>query len=241
MTPKERTKRSAQLAAIGAVVGWALICYVSLLSPRLARLERLRTETTESARQLADMRREIEDARIAGPPATGASRFEKFGILGSGEEQLFLRDLISLCRETDNTLNLVRRSEVARPAASGAEPEQGRPASAPAAAETPQPVIERVPHTVSFSGTFLSSFHLLRRLEEYKRLLTVERMDVSVNHHAGHPWVSGDITIDLYLVKAPAAPGPPAADRPPAQTRQEQSAPGVPVAQAPAGGEENRP
>jgi hypothetical protein len=66
-------------------------------------------------------------------------------------------------------------------------------------------VILRVPHTVSFSGTFVSSFYLLRKLESYRRLLTVEKMDLATDGMTGYPRINGNITIDLYLVKQPAA------------------------------------
>jgi hypothetical protein len=62
-----------------------------------------------------------------------------------------------------------------------------------------------VPHTVTYSGTFLSSFFLLRKLESYKRLLTVERMELATDRQAGYPRVKGTITIDLYLVQSPVA------------------------------------
>ena len=72
----------------------------------------------------------------------------------------------------------------------------------------PQPKIERVPHTVNFSGTFLSSFYLLRKLEGYKRLLTVERVELSADTREGYPNVNGNISIDLYLVKNAGVPLP---------------------------------
>jgi hypothetical protein len=61
---------------------------------------------------------------------------------------------------------------------------------------------------VNYSGTFLSSFHLLRKLETYKRLLTVERAEIRSHTRDGYPRVNGNITIDLYLVKNPGQPPP---------------------------------
>jgi len=199
MTPKDRIKLHAQLAALGAVLAWVVLCFFLILSPKLSRLGLLTKQVDSAKQHLADMKREIENASIAGPPPVGASRFEKFGILGADEEQLFLTDLIDFCTETKNTLNLVRRADVARPAARTDQSQQ-RSASAEADA-VPQPTIEKVPHNVSYSGTFLSSFYLLRKLESYKRLLTVERMEVVADTQFGYPRVNGTITIDLYLVR----------------------------------------
>ncbi len=211
MTPKDRTKLHIQLAALGAVVAWLVLCFFIAVWPRTTKLGRLTEEVDQSKQQLADMQREIENASIAGPPVVGTARFEKFGILATDEEQLFLSDLIDFCTETNNTLNLVRRADVARPARTTTEDAQrgrasGQGAGSSDADEAPRPVIERVPHNVNYSGTFLSSFHLLRRLEAYKRLLTVERMEVSADTQRGYPRVNGTITIDLYLVKAPVPP-----------------------------------
>jgi hypothetical protein len=203
MTPKDPIKLYAQLAALGAVLAWAVLCFFLILSPKLSRLGLLTEQVDSAKQQLADAKREIENASIAGPPTVGASRFEKFGILGSDEEQLFLSDLIDFCTETDNTLSLVRRADVARPAARTDQSQQGS-GSAGSSAEAdavPQPTIEKVPHNVSYSGTFLSSFYLLRKLESYKRLLTVERMEVAADTRLGYPRVNGTITIDLYLVR----------------------------------------
>lgn len=211
MTPRDRIKRYAQLIAVASVLVWALLCFFLLVSPKLKHLSRVEGDLEVSSTKLAAMRKEIEDARIAGPPVVGAARFEKFGILARDEEQLFLSDLIDFCSETANTLNLVRRAESPRPAVATPEQQQqqsGRGGSATGAgtAEGPRVVIERVPHTVNFSGTFLTSFYLLRRLEAYKRLLTVERMDILTDHRAGYPRVSGMISIDLYLVTSPIVP-----------------------------------
>jgi len=206
MTPKDRLKLYAQLAALGAVVVWVLLCFFIMVSPKLSRLGHLNEEVKSAKQQLADMQREIENASIAGPPPVGASRFEKFGILASDEEQLFLTDLIDFCTETNNTLNLVRRADVARAIRSPDENQKGgarggAAKSSKTGSEAPQPIIERVPHNVSYSGTFLSSFYLLRKLESYKRLLTVERMEVTTDNQMGYPRVNGTVTIDLYLVK----------------------------------------
>jgi hypothetical protein len=210
MTPQQRLKRYSQLAVGGVVIIWALLCFAILLSPRLKKLDRVRGDLENSAKQLAQMRREIEDARIAGGPPVGGARFEKFGILASDEEELFLSDLIDFCKETNNTLNFVRRAETSRRAPASAEEAQGgrQPGSSSqtggsAADQTPRPIIEKVPHTVSFSGTFLSSFYLLRRLESYKRLLTVERAQMRSDTQAGYPRLNGDIMIELYLVQQP--------------------------------------
>jgi hypothetical protein len=205
------------LVSTGAVVVWALLCFLVLLSPRLLEIGKVNGELVKSSQQLKDMRREIEDAGIVGGPSVGASRYEKFGILARDEEQLFLTDLISFCKDTDNVLNLVRRSEYTRRAPSTEEQAQGgpggtgsQPASQTAAEQAAQAVIERVPHTVTFSGTFLSAFYLLRRLESYKRLLSVERVDLMTDSRLGYPRLNGNITIDLYLAttsaSAPAGP-----------------------------------
>jgi len=213
MTSEERSKRYALIAAAAAVVVCALLCFAVVLSPKLRMLGRVNQQLGSDSKQLAEMRREIEDASIAGPAAPGKSRFEKFGILAFDEEELFLSDLIDFCAETKNTLELVRRSDV--PRAAPATPEQAQPgtgqaartAGAPAPTEKPPgPVIERVLHTVSYSGTFLSSFYLLQKLESYKRLLTVERMEMATDNRLGYPRVNGNITIDLYLVKEAGGP-----------------------------------
>jgi len=206
MTPKDRIKLYAQLAALGAVLAWVVLCFFLILSPKLSRLGLLTEQVDGAKQQLADMKREIENASIAGPPTVGASRFEKFGILGADEEELFLSDLIDFCKETGNTVNLVRRADVARPAARTDQSQQqsasgGSKTSSAEADAVPQPTIEKVPHNVSYSGTFLSSFYLLRKLESYKRLLTVERMEVVADTQLGYPRVNGTITIDLYLVR----------------------------------------
>lgn len=218
MTPKDRIKLYAQLAALGAVLAWAVLCFFLILSPKLSRLGLLTEQVDSAKQQLADAKREIENASIAGPPTVGASRFEKFGILGADEEQLFLSDLIDFCTETDNTLNLVRRADVARPAARTDQSQQrsasgGSAGSSAEADAVPQPTIEKVPHNVSYSGTFLSSFYLLRKLESYKRLLTVERMEVAADTRFGYPRVNGTITIDLYLVRNVPPPAGQQAER----------------------------
>jgi len=208
MNPRERIKRVGQLAALGAVVVWGLLCFLIILHPRLRKLDQVNQELTRSASELAQMRQEIEDARISGGPAEDGARFGKFGILAVGEEDLFLDDLIAFCRETDNDLRLVRRSEHAQRAPATTEPVAQQPGSqsSSGADQPPQPIIERVPHTVSFSGTFTSAFQLLRRLELYKRLLTVERVQLSADTLRGHPRLNGNITIDLYVVEATALP-----------------------------------
>ena len=212
MTPRDRIKRYAQLVTAASVLVFAMLSFFILVSPKLKHLDRVEGDLETSSTKLAAMRKEIEDARIAGPPVVGGARFEKFGILARDEEQLFLSDLIDFCSETSNTLNLVRRAEAPRPAVTRVEPEQpqsgrgGSGAGGTDAEEQLRVVIERVPHTVNFSGNFLTSFYLLRRLEAYKRLLTVERMDILTDHRAGYPRVSGMISIDLYLVTSPIVP-----------------------------------
>lgn len=220
MNPHDRMRRNAQLVTVISIVLWGLLCYGLAVSPQRTRLRQTETELTAANQQLTDMKREIENASIIGKPAPGESRFEKFGILGADEEQLFLSDLIEFCKDTNNTLNVVRRSEVARAAAqtteTGQTSNQGSSATAPAGKQpspaaappsgepaAPQPVVEKVPHTVNYSGTFLSSFYLLRKLEAYKRLLTVERVEITTDNRLGYPRVNGNITIDLYLVKNP--------------------------------------
>lgn len=216
MTPRDRIKRYTQIGALAAALLWALLCFLIILSPRLRKLDDVSQQVAASGKELAQMNKEIEDARIIGGPPTGQARFDKFGILSTDEEQLFLTDLIAFCKDTTNTLNLVRRSEFSQTAitsttATGQGGRQGQggasQSQAPAseANQPPQPVILRVPHTVSFSGTFLSAFYLLRQLESYRRLLTVERMDLATDTQAGYPRISGNITIELYLVKQPAA------------------------------------
>ncbi len=221
MKPQDRIRLYAQLCALGAFVVSGLLCFLIVVSPRIGRLNRTEDELAKASKQLTEMRKEIENASIIGQPAPGQSRYEKFGILGADEEQLFLTDLIGFCKETHNTLNLVRRAENPRPATQPGEEQQQKtgptgmpvePKPAPgqkpgeAGAGTPQPIIEKVPHTVSYSGTFLSSFMLLRKLESYKRLMTVERVEISTDTRYGWPRVIGNITIDLYLVKNPGQP-----------------------------------
>jgi hypothetical protein len=210
MNPQDRVKRYAQLAAAAGLLVWILLCYFLLLSPKRAALAGVSQQLSDSSTKLAEMKREIEDASIAGPLPVGASRFDKFGILGYEEEQLFLSDLIDFCTETENVLNLVRRADISRPARTETEEQQrargGRPASGPEDVAVPQPVVERVPHTVSFTGGFLASFHLLRKLESYKRLLSVERVELGTDSRRGYPNLNGTITIDLYLVKNAVPP-----------------------------------
>ena len=208
MNPEQRSKRHWQITVIAGVAACALLCFAVLLSPKLRKMARVNEELGSTSKQLADMRKEIEDARIAGPVAEGESRFEKFGILGFDEEQLFLSDLIDFCTETANTLELVRRSDVPRPVRTQEEQQgatRGSRTAKPAASsdQPPGPIIQRVLHTVSYSGSFLSSFQLLQRLESYKRLLTVERMEVATDARVGYLRVNGNITIDLYLVRDP--------------------------------------
>lgn len=211
MNPHDRVKRYAKLSAFAAVTVWGLLCFFVVISPRMGKLDRVETDLAAANKQLMDMRKEIENASIIGTPAPGQSRYEKFGILGADEEQLFLSDLIEFCKETGNTLNVVRRADVARPAVQKSAEEQqksGRQGSAPAAGQsaTPPPIIERVPHTVNFSGTFLSSFYLLRKLEAYKRLLTVERVELATDSRVGYPRLNGNVTIELYLVRNAGRP-----------------------------------
>ncbi len=212
MNKGNRSASYPPLLGVGVVLIWALLCFLILVSPRMHRLKQVSQQLTQESSKLREMRREIENARITGGPAMGKARFEKFGILARDEEQLFLRDLIDFCKETNNVLNLVRRSEYARRAATTTEEatqqETGQPSTAATGgkeAATPQAVIDRVPHTVSFSGTFLSSFYLLRKLESYKRLLTVERVDLVTDSREGYPRLGGNITIDLYLARVPSA------------------------------------
>jgi hypothetical protein len=211
MTTRDRTRRYAQIIAAGTVLIWALLCFLMVLSPRLRKLHDLDQQVATSSKELADMRKEIEDAKIIGGPPPGGARFDKFGILSNDEEQIFLTDLIAFCKETTNTLNLVRRSDVAQPTSTTPPEQQGSGKSGTSTGTNqqaqqgpPQPVIMRVPHTVSFSGTFVSSFYLLRKLESYRRLLTVEKMDLNTDNQSGYPRLTGNITIDLYLVKQPA-------------------------------------
>ncbi len=214
MTPHDRMRRYAQLATVGTIFVCGLLCFFVLVSPRIGHLDRVDQDLTDASRQLADMRKEIENAGIAGAPGPGESRYEKFGILGADEEQLFLSDLIDFCSETTNTLNVVRRADSPRSAVPRTPSPQGQKKGAQAAEgegqdpNVPRPVIQKVPHTVNYSGTFLSSFHLLRKLETYKRLLTVERVEIAADTRDGYPRVNGNITIDLYLVKNPGQPAP---------------------------------
>jgi hypothetical protein len=206
MTPHDRMKRYAQLATVCTIFVCGLLCFLVLVSPRIGRLDRVDQDLTDASKHLADMRKEIENAGIAGAPGPGESRYEKFGILGADEEQLFLSDLIDFCSETTNTLNVVRRADTARSAVPRSP--QGQKQDADQDPNVPRPVIQKVPHTVNYSGTFLSSFHLLRKLETYKRLLTVERVEIAADTRDGYPRVNGNITIDLYLVKNPGQPAP---------------------------------
>jgi hypothetical protein len=216
-------KLYAQISAAAAMVVWGLLCFAIAIAPRMGRLRRAEADLSEASKQLQEMRKEIENASIIGTPGPGESRYEKFGILGADEEQLFLSDLIDFCKETRNTLNVVRRADIARSATQTAEQGQRKtgptgapvtpaptsgagPAAQSGGSATPQPIIEKVPHTVNYSGTFLSSFYLLRRLESYKRLLTVERVEIATDTRVGYPRVNGNITIDLYLVKNAGQP-----------------------------------
>ncbi len=221
MKPQDRIRLYAQLSAAGVIVVWGLLCFVIIVAPRIGKLHRTEADLAKAAGTLQEMRKEIENASIIGQPAPGQSRFEKFGILGADEEELFLTDLIDFCKETSNTLDVVRRAETSRPAIQttpGEQPKVGptgapiTPASGQSAQgqaasgqqpAVPQPVIEKVPHTVTYSGTFLSSFYLLRKLESYKRLLTVERVEIGTDTRYGYPRVNGNVTIDLYLVRNP--------------------------------------
>jgi hypothetical protein len=223
MKPNDRIRLYAQLSAVGAVVIWGVLCFVIAVAPRMGRLNRTEADLAKANKQLVEMRKEIENASIIGQPAPGQSRYEKFGILGADEEELFLSDLIEFCKDTNNTLNLVRRADFARPATQEAPQKTGptgtpvQPSEGSASGQTPsaapQPVIERVPHTVSFTGTFMSSFLLLRKLESYKRLMTVERVEISTDSRTGWPRVVGNVTIDLFLVKNPGQPAGGAAQR----------------------------
>jgi len=230
MTPQDRVKRYAQLATLATILVWGMLCFFLIVSPKAHQLERTESDLSQSSKQLSDMRKEIENAGIAGTPTPGESRYEKFGILGADEEQLFLSDLIGFCKETSNTLNVVRRATTARRTTTTNPEGQktgGKPSS-PAPGEdpnVPRPVIQKVPHTVNYSGTFLSSFYLLRKLESYKRLLTVERVEIATDTRNGYPRVNGNITIDLYLVRN-AAPPPATA----AETQGEEAAAGAEAA-----------
>jgi hypothetical protein len=207
MTPHDRVKRYAQLAAAVTILVWGTLCFFLIVSPRGSKLKQVESTLDQTSKQLSGMRKEIENASIAGTPAPGESRYEKFGILATDEEQLFLSDLIGFCKETGNTLNVVRRSDVARSAAPRESADKKKQeAEAAAQGAAPRPVIMKVPHTVSFTGTFLSSFYLLRKLEAYKRLLTVERVEIAADTRDGYPKVNGSIIIDLYLVKNPGQP-----------------------------------
>jgi hypothetical protein len=193
--------------AAGAVLIGALLCFLIILSPRLHRLHDLDKRVTAATDELTGMKKEIEDAKIIGGPAVGGARFDKFGILSNDEEQIFLTDLILFCKDSTNTLNLVRRSDYAQATTSSSQQTAGQSQTSGSTTNPqgpPQPVILRVPHTVSFSGTFISSFYLLRKLESYRRLLTVEKMGLTTDSRDGYPKVNGNITIDLYLVKEPA-------------------------------------
>jgi len=235
MTPHDRLKSYAQLSAAAAVLVWGLLCFLIGVSPKMAKLSRVQGDLAKANTQLQEMRKEIENAAIIGQPGPGESRYEKFGILGADEEQLFLTDLIDFCKETSNTLNVVRRADVARSAAETAQgaPQKTGPTGTPVAPTPapgagapgkegagPQPIIEKVPHTVNYTGTFLSSFYLLRKLESYRRLLTVERVEIAADTRVGYPLVNGNITIDLYLVKNPGqAPAGAGGTEPAAQSQ----------------------
>ncbi len=217
MKPQDRIRRYTQLATAATIVVCVMLCFFLIVSPKASRLRGVEGDLAQSSKKLAEMRKEIENASILGTPAPGESRYEKFRILGADEEQLFLSDLIEFCKETNNTLNMVRPADIPRPATPSPPQDQNKSGSKqPAdasdeASDVPRPIIQRVPHTVHYSGTFLSSFYLLRKLEAYKRLLTVERVEIATDTSRGYPRVNGYITIDLYLVKnagQPPAPAP---------------------------------
>jgi len=230
MTPQDRVKRYAQLATLATILVWGMLCFFLIVSPKAHQLERTESDLSQSSKQLSDMRKEIENASIAGTPTPGESRYEKFGILGADEEELFLSDLIGFCEETSNMLNVIRRATTARRTTTtnpdaqktGGKPSSSAPGEDP---NVPRPVVQKVPHTVNYSGTFLSSFYLLRKLESYKRLLTVERVEIATDTRNGYPRVNGNITIDLYLVRN-AAPPPATA----AETQGEEAAAGAEAA-----------
>lgn len=213
MTPQDRIRRYGQLATGAAVLVWALLCFLLILSPRLGRLKTLTRDATEAGEKLAAMEKEIQDAKIAGGPPIEGARFDRFGILMPKQEPEFYRDVIEFCTETGNDLKVVRRAEIAQPAPStqpqGQQPGQagaqgsGQPAAGSGQAQAPQPVIERVPHTASFSGTFLNTYYLLRKLETYKRLLTIEKVELTRDLRKGYPSINGNITIELYEVTRP--------------------------------------
>lgn len=149
MTPQDRIKRYAQLATLATILVWGMLCFFLIVSPKAHQLERTESELSQSSKKLAGMRKEIENASIAGTPAPGESRYEKFGILGADEEQLFLSDLIEFCKDTRNTLNVVRRATTARRTTTTTPEDQkkGGRSSSPAPDEdpnVPRPVDDRV-------------------------------------------------------------------------------------------------
>ena len=229
MTPESSLRKYALLGALGFGVLWALICYAAIVSPRLHGLDEVSKQLERAQKDLFEMKREIENAQLSGGPSPGGGRFDKFGILTTGEEHLFLADLIDYCKETNNTLNGVIRAQQLRPAqetptiaspGAGVPGQIGGPVTGPPTPGQPQPqgqpgqppplVIYRLPVTINLLGTFRSSFDLLRRLEVYKRLLTVEKLDITTDAQKGYPNMNTSISIDLYLVKEPriAVPAP---------------------------------
>ncbi len=116
MKPQDRIRRYTQLATAATIVVCVMLCFFLIVSPKASRLRGVEGDLAQSSKKLAEMRKEIENASILGTPAPGESRYEKFRILGADEEQLFLSDLIEFCKETNNTLNMVRPADIPRPA-----------------------------------------------------------------------------------------------------------------------------
>ena len=227
MRTAEQLRKYGLIGAGCLIVVWALLCYLVFAAPKTRELERVAKADAATSKQLGEMQQKITDYEaIYKEIQIGKSRFERFGILSADEEPVFYADLIQYFRETNNTLITVIRTPLPQPVETptqGPPPGPETPASqgpgAPAGAgqtAPPQPRMYRLPLTISFTGTFASSFSLLRRLENYTRLITVERMDLATDSRDGYPKMNGNISVDLYLAELPETPAAPAESAAPA-------------------------
>jgi hypothetical protein len=213
MRTAEQLRKYGLIGAGGLIVVWALICYLVFAAPKTRELERVAKQDAATSKQLGEMKQKIADYEaIYKEIQIGKSRFERFGILSADEEPVFLADLVQYFRETNNSLIQVMRAPLPQPVETpppGPETPAGQGPGAPAGAgptAPPPPRMYRLPLTINFSGTFGSSFNLLRRLENYTRLITVERMDLATDQRDGYPKMNGNISVDLYLAELPETP-----------------------------------
>lgn len=208
MRTAEQLRKYGLIGAGGLIVVWALLCYLVFAAPKTRELERVAKADAATSKQLGEMQQKIADYEaIYKEIQIGKSRFERFGILSADEEPVFLADLVQYFRETKNSLIMVIRAPLPQPIETpppGPETPAGQGPGAPAGQTAPPPPrMYRLPLTINFTGTFDSSFSLLRRLENYTRLITVERMDLATDSRDGYPKMNGNISVDLYLAELP--------------------------------------